>query len=194
MNILSKIPAIAFIILLLVTGTGCITGTDSRTTEYDITWAGTVPDRSKAIETQIMQEVIPYSGVHYSTVTLSASEDNDRVRIHVLAETPISPYPDLYDFVYNDGKLTRVGYLLEAIPEPVRNEAIGIAMQNENISATFTAGMNAYSTPSVKRILPETAEKFYTPKTLLSVTWMDSSVSALVDMDKRQVVEVWTGN
>ncbi|MDW7775818.1 MAG: hypothetical protein SCH39_05685 [Methanosarcinales archaeon] len=194
MNILLKIPTIVFIVLLLTAGAGCITGTDTLSPEYDIAWAGTVPGESKAIEARIVQEVIPYSGVHYSNVTLSASRDNDRVRIHVLAVSSSSPYPDLYDFTYRDGALIRVGYLLEAIPEPVRNEAIGIAMQNENIAATFAAGTNVYSTPSVKRILPETAEKFYAPKTLLSVTWKDSSVSALVDIDKREVVEVWSGN
>jgi len=87
--------------------------------------------------------------------------------------------------------LIRVDYLLEAIPVPVRSEAIGIAMQSKDIAAALGSGANAYGTPSVKRILPETAEKFYEPKTLLSVTWKDSSLSALVDADTGQVVEIW---
>ena len=194
MNIISKIPAIVFMVMMLVAGAGCIKGSDTSSLEYEISWLGTPPTESKAIEMKIAQEVSPYSGTKYSNVTLSASEDNDRIRIHAVAISPSFRYPDLYDFTYRDGKLIRLGYLLEAIPEPVRNEAIGIAVQNYEISAAFEAGANAYGTPSVKRILPETAEKFYTPKTLLSVTWMDSSVSALVDMDKRQVVEVWIGN
>ncbi|MGP8320174.1 MAG: hypothetical protein ACT6FD_05225, partial [Methanosarcinaceae archaeon] len=54
--------------------------------------------------------------------------------------------------------------------------------------------MGAYGNPSVKRILPETAEKFYEPKTLISVTWKDIPLSALVDVDTGQVVEVWNGD
>ena len=194
MNIISKIPAIVFMVMMLTAGAGCITRSDTSSPEYEIAWLGTPPAESKAIEMKIAQEVSPYSGTKYSNVTLSGSGDNDRIRIHAVAVSSSSRYPDLYDFTYRDGELIRVGYLLEAIPEPVRNEAIGIAVQNEEISAAFAAGANAYSTPSVKRILPETAEKFYTPKTLFSVTWIDSSVSALVDMDTRQVVEVWSGN
>lgn len=195
MNISCKIPHIIFIVMLLTAGAGCITGADSSSPEYEIVWVNTPPAESKAIEMKIGQEVIPYSGAKYSNITLSASENNDgeRVRIHVMAVSMSSRYPDLYDFTYRDEELILVGYLLEAIPETVRSEAIGIAMQNENIAAAFAAG-TTYSTPSVKRILPETAEKFYEPKTLLSVTWKDSSLSALVDIDKRQVVEVWTGN
>ncbi len=67
-------------------------------------------------------------------------------------------------------------------------------MHNEQIRDVLSTGMGGNSIPSVKRILPETAEKFYEPKTLLSVTWKDSSLSALVDVDTGQVVEVWNGN
>ena len=195
MNISCKIPYIIFIVILLTAGAGCVTGADSSSPEYEIAWAGTPPAESKAIEMKIGQEVKPYSGAKYSNVTLSTSGNNDeaKVRIHVMAVSVSSRYPDLYDFTYRDGELIRVGYLLEAIPETVRSEAIGIAMQNENIAAAFAAG-TTYSTPSVKRILPETAEKFYEPKTLLSVTWKDNSLSALVDVDTGQVVEVWSGN
>jgi len=46
-------------------------------------------------------------------------------------------------------------------------------------------------------VLPETAEKFYLPKTLLSVTWTrfgenPAVVSVLVDPDEGKAVEVWT--
>ncbi|CAG0957405.1 hypothetical protein METP3_00615 [Methanosarcinales archaeon] len=41
----------------------------------------------------------------------------------------------------------------------------------------------------VKRILPKTSEKFYLPKTLLSVSW--KGISALIDPDERKVVQVW---
>ena len=180
-------PTISFIVILLTTGTGCITDVDSSSPMYEITWAGTPPAESETIERMIAQEASPYSDAVYGNVTISALGDNGRLRIHVVAVSSDSQYPDLYDFTYRDGELILVGYLLEAIPEPVRSEAIGIVIQSEYIA-------DAYGTPSVKRILPETAAKFYAPRTLLSVTWMDSSASALVDMDKRQVVEVWSGN
>ena len=48
-------------------------------------------------------------------------------------------------------------------------------------------------TPTVRRILLETTEKFYAAKTCLSVTWADASTSALVDMDTRRVVKTWSG-
>ncbi len=52
-------------------------------------------------------------------------------------------------------------------------------------------------TPTVRRVLPETAEKFYLPKTLLSVTWTRFGenpvvVSVLVDPDEGKAVEVWS--
>ena len=194
MNILPKIFTIIFIVVLLTAAAGCITGADSPSSEYDIAWVGTPLADSKTMEMKIAQVITPHSGAEYNNVTLSASGDNDRVRIHVAAVSSSSQYPDLYDFTYRDGELIRVGYLLEAIPEAVRSEAIGIAMQNENIAAALGSGANTYGTPSVKRILPGTAEKFYEPKTLFSVTWKDSSLSALVDVDTGQVVEVWTGN
>jgi len=45
--------------------------------------------------------------------------------------------------------------------------------------------------------LPETAEKFYLPKTLLSVSWTRFGanpvvVSVLVDPDEEKAVEVWS--
>ena len=53
--------------------------------------------------------------------------------------------------------------------------------------------ISAAGIPTVKRILPETSEKFYAAKTCLSVTWTDASVSALVDMGSRSVVKTWGG-
>ncbi|AKB24470.1 hypothetical protein MSMTP_1001 [Methanosarcina sp. MTP4] len=145
------------------------------------------------IETKLKQQISPYPGMEYDNVTLSASRENDKLRIHAIAESSGSRYPDLYDFTYRDGALIQVGYLLEAIPESVRSEAIGVAMQNEGIANALSTDTNAYVVSSVKRILPETSEKFYSGKTLISVTWLDYSVSALIDMDTGEVVQVWNG-
>jgi len=182
--------------LLVAAISGCIIGTDDASSENSVVWLGTPPAESEDIGKKIIQQVIPYAGTEYENITISASQKNDKLRLHVSGVSANAMHPDLYDFTYNydNNELIRVSYLLEAIPESVRGEAIGIAMQNEQIRDVLSAGMGGSGTPSVKRILPETAEKFYEPKTLLSVTWKDSSLSALVDVDTGQVVEVWSGN
>ena len=154
---------------------------------------GTAPAEMDMIETKIKQQISPYTGIEYDNITLSASGENDRLRIHVIADSSDSMYPDRYDFRYRDNDLIWVGYILEAIPESVRSEAIGIAMQNENVASVLGPATNAYGASSVKQILPETSEKFHTGKTLISVSWPDHSLSALVDMDTREVVQVWNG-
>ncbi|MDL5502502.1 MAG: hypothetical protein QSU88_04725, partial [Candidatus Methanoperedens sp.] len=74
------------------------------------------------------------------------------------------------------------GYLLEATPATYKNDAIGIALTDRDL-ATSVSNLGI---PSVKRILPKTSEKFYLPKTLLSVSW--KGFSALVDLEERKVV------
>ena len=192
----STVLSVVLLIALLVAAiSGCIVGADDAS-KGNIVWVGTPPAKSDDIGKMIIQQVIPYAGTEYENITISASKENDKLRLHVSGVSANSMHPDLYDFTYNYDKneLIRISYLLEAIPESVRGEAIGIAMQNEQIRDALSVGMAGSSIPSVKRILPETAEKFYEPKTLLSVTWKDSSLSALVDMDTGQEVGVWTGN
>ena len=194
-----KNPTVLSVILLIAllgaAISGCVVGTDDASLE-NIVWVGTPPEKNDDIGKMIIQQVIPYAGTEYENITISASKENDKLRLHVSGVSANSMHPDLYDFTYDYDKneLIRVSYLLEAIPESVRGEAIGIAIQNEQIRNVLSTGMGGSSIPSVKRILPETAEKFYEPKTLLSVTWKDSSLSALVDVDTGQVVEVWSGN
>ena len=192
----TALSAVILIALLVAAISGCITGTNDASSENSVVWIGTPPAKSEDIGKKIIQQVIPYSGTKYENITISASQKNDKLRLHVSCVSPNTVHPDLYDFTYNynNNELIRVSYLLEAIPESVRGEAIGIAMQNEQIRDVLSTGMGGSGTPSVKRILAETAEKFYEPKTLLSVTWKDSSLSALVDVDTGQVVEVWSGN
>ncbi len=68
-----------------------------------------------------------------------------------------------------------------------RNDAIGIALTDRDVATSVS--VSNPGVPSVKRILPKTSEKFYLPKTLLSVSW--KGISALVDPDERKVVQVW---
>ena len=171
-------------------------GAEDAPFENSVVWIGTPPAESEDIGKKIIQQVIPYAGTEYENITVSTSRKNNKLRLHVSGVSANTMHPDLYDFTYNydNNDLIRVSYRLEAIPESVRSEAIGITMHNEQIRDVLSTGMRGSGTPSVKRILPETAEKFYEPKTLLSVTWKDSSLSALVDVDTGLVVDVWSGN
>ena len=188
---MAKIPTLAVIVIssALILGAGCITDTGDTAQSYNIVWAGTPPADQKAIEAELSHQIAPYPGAVYGNVTVSASE-KDGVRLHISAASPTCRYPDLYDFAYMNHELIRTGYLLEAIPEATRQDAIGIAMQNPEIAGALPGGAGA-GVPTVRRILPETAEEFYVPKTCISVTWADASVSALVDMDTGSVVETW---
>jgi len=192
-NVLSVVLLIA---LLVAAISGCIKGAEDAPFENSVVWVGTPPAKSEDIGKKIVQQVIPYAETEYDNITISASQENDKIRLHVSSVSANTMHPDLYDFTYNydNNELIRVSYLLEAIPESVRGKAIGIAMQNEQIREALSTGIGGSSIPSVKRILPETAEKFYEPKTLFSVTWKESSLSVLVDVDTGQVVEVWSGN
>jgi hypothetical protein len=173
----------------LIIGAGCVE-TGENCQSYNVVWAGTQPDDHKTIETHISRQIAPYQGVVYGNVTISKSEKDGVTHLRVSATSPGCQYPDLYDFAYQGQKLTRTGYLLEAIPETTRQDAIGIAMQNQEIAGALSGDAGA-GVPTVRRILPETAAEFYVEKTCLSVTWADASVSALVDMDTGSVVETW---
>ncbi|NOQ33958.1 MAG: hypothetical protein GQ567_07200 [Methanosarcinales archaeon] len=189
---MAKIPTLAVIAIsaALILGAGCITDTDDNARSYNIVWAGTQPADQKAIEAELSHQIAAYPGALYGNVTVSASENDGGMRLHISATSPTCRYPDLYDFVYLNHELIMTGYLLEAIPEATRQDAIGIAMRNPEIAGAVSGGAGA-DVPTVRRILPETAEEFYAPKTCISVTWTDASVSALVDMGTGSVVETW---
>jgi len=185
----AAILAVIVISTALIIGAGCITDTEKNIQSYRIIWAGTPPAGHEMIETELSHQIAPYDGVVYDNVAVSVSE-NGVMHLRVSAKSSACGYPDLYDFTYQNRELVRTGYLLEAIPESVRQDAIGIAMQDPGIAGALSDGAGV---PTVKRILPETSSEFYAPKTLLSVTWIDRAVSALVDMDTRRVVETWSG-
>ena len=186
---MKKIPILIIIAIsaALIIGSGCVTDTGQKTKSYEIVWAGTPPADHKMIETELSHQIAPYQCAAYDNVTVSVSEKDGTMHFRVSATSSACRYPDLYDFAYRNRELVRTGYLLEAIPETTRRDAIGIAMQNQEIAGALSGA----GVPTVKRILPETSAKFYASKTCLSVTWADASVSALVDMDSRSVVETW---
>ena len=189
---MAKIPTLAVIMIsaALILGAGCITGTDDTAQSYSIVWTDTPPADHTAIEAELSHQITAYPGAPYGNVTVSASEKDGGMSLHISATSPTCRYPDIYDFAYLNHELIRTGYLLEAIPEATRQEAIGIAMQNPEIAGALSGDAGA-GVPTVRRILPETAAEFYVEKTCLSVTWADASVSALVDMETGSVVETW---
>ena len=189
---MTSIILILAVSIALLIGAGCVE-TRQNSQSYNVTWIGTQPDDSRTIETHISRQIAPYQGVVYGNVTISKSEKDGVTHLRVSATSPGCSHPDLYDFAYPNQKLTRTGYLLEAIPDATRQDAIGIAMQNPEIAGVLPDGAGA-GVPTVRRILPETTAEFYAEKTCLSVTWADASVSALVDMGTGSVVKTWGVN
>jgi hypothetical protein len=184
---------ILFVIMILsaiITSPGCITDTEQKVQTYNIIWVNTQPSDYEYIETQLSSQITPYKGIEYDNVTISANEKDEVMHLHISATSPACRYPDLYEFEYNNQELTRTGYLLEAIPEKTRQDAIGIAMENPDIASSLSGDVGD---PTVRRILPETSEKFYKAKTCLSITWEKILTSALVDMDTLSVVKMWNG-
>ncbi|VVB86257.1 Uncharacterised protein [uncultured archaeon] len=150
---------------------------------HKVDWQNKPGDAAR-IEELLWTGISPYR-TEYETVNISAGSGSSGLRLRVIATAKDSEYPDIYDFVYEGDKLLLTGYLLEAIPQEYRNEAIGLALGNQEIASSVIGS----GTPSVKRVLPSTAEKFYAPKTLLSVTW--EGTSALIDPDERKVANIW---
>jgi hypothetical protein len=190
-----KLTSIILVLTILIALTiiaGCV-GTEQNRQSCGVTWAGTQPDDHKTIEAQVSRQIAPYPGVVYDNVTISESKKDGVTHLHVSATLPGCSYLDLYDFAYHNQKLTRTGYLLKAIPDATRQDAIGIAMQNPEIAGALPDDAGA-GVPTVRRILPETAAEFYAEKTCISVTWADASVSALIDMDTGSVVDIWGAN
>lgn len=180
-------------IILLVIGLGIGLALDRGNSNaspdlvHNVLWLGDRPDNSAKIEELIMLEIAPYK-TEYEMVNISTKGETNDIHIQVRAATLDSDIPDLYDFVYENNELLMTGYLLEAIPAMYRNDAIGIALTDRDLA---TSVLNR-GVPSVKRILPRTSEKFYAPKTLLSVSW--KGISALIDPDERKVVQIWKEN
>ncbi|MBA7557666.1 hypothetical protein ES705_50433 [subsurface metagenome] len=151
------------------------------------------------IVSAVSAEIMPYRGVKYDRVNISATNTGEDYALTVICFSDKCEYPDVYDFTYYgpSKQLVQTGYVLEAIPAAERAEAITIAIQNEEAANLVRANDLESVVPTVRRVLLETAEKFYVPKTLLSVTWTrfgENSVvvSVLVDPDEKKAVNVWS--
>lgn len=179
---------ITIILLIVGLGIGLALDQDKSSSRpqwaHNVQWSGEKPDNAQSIEELLWFDIAPYK-TEYDTVNISSKGDANQMRISVTAKAVGSEKPDIYDFAYQDNELLLTGYLLEALPQMLRNEAMGIALTDKDLAASVRNS----GEPSVKRILPKTSEKFYAPKTLLSVTW--KGISALVDPDERKVVQVW---
>jgi len=151
------------------------------------------------IVSEVSAEITPYKGVKYDKMNISTMRNGEDHDLRVTCFSDACVYPDVYDFTYYDAskQLVQNRYVLEAIPPTERAKAISAALQNEEAANLMRTNSLESVTPTVRRVLPETAEKFYLPKTLLSVTWTmfgDNPVvvSVLVDPDEGKAVEVWS--
>ncbi|MCZ7402032.1 MAG: hypothetical protein O8C61_07400 [Candidatus Methanoperedens sp.] len=177
-------------IILLIVGLGIGLAFETETSSvrpvwaHNVQWLGQKPDNVQTIEELLWNEIAPYK-TEYDIVNISSTGDANEMRISVTAKAVDSENLDIYEYTYQNNELLLTGYLLEAVPQMFRNEAIGIALSDKDLATSIRNS----GEPTVKRILPKTSEKFYAPKTLLSVTW--KGISALVDPDERKVVQVW---
>jgi len=151
------------------------------------------------IVSKVLAEITPYKGVRYDKVNITAMKNGEDHDLRVICFSDACEYPDVYDFTYYSARkqLVQNRYALEAIPPSERAKAISVALQNEEAANLLKENSLESVTPTVRRVLPETAEKFYLPKTLLSVSWTRFGanpvvVSVLVDPDEGKAVEVWT--
>jgi len=152
-----------------------------------------------SIVSEVIAEIMPYKGVKYDKVNISAMRNGEDQDLWVTCFSDACEYPDVYDFTYYGAskQLVQNRYVLEAIPPNERAMAISVALQNEEAANLMRTNSLESVTPTVRRVLPETAEKFYLPKTLLSATWTwfgenPTVVSVLVDPDEKKAVEVWS--
>lgn len=193
----ARMLLIILLIGAMFTAFGCLSNSKedlgtSSLSGCEIAWVGgNPPEDCEKLEADLLNRISPYPGLEYKKLNLSASEKTEGLHIRVQATAVSTPYNDLYDYSYRNGELKRTGYLLEAIPEDERNRAITTALRNEEIKGALGSEGPLIAPSSIKRILPDTAGKFYAPKTLLSVTWQEEAVSALIDKDNWEVVQVW---
>ena len=152
-------------------------------------------EKETLLEKKIKESLVPYQR-EYTNISINKTERNGILIIEVWASTDASELKDFYRFYYNitSNKLVLKNYVLEDLPLDIREKAISIALENQEVAEFLEVNaIEAY--PTVKRILPETSANYYAPKTLFSITWIDIKskkiISALVDLEKEKVVNVW---
>ena len=151
------------------------------------------------IVSKVLAEIMPYKSVKYDKVNITAMKNGEDHDLTVICFSDVCECQDVYVFTYYGASKRSVKnrYVLEAIPPSERAKAISVALQNEEAADLIRKNSLESVTPTVRRVLPETAEKFYLPKTLLSVTWTrfganPAVVSVLVDPDEGKAVNVWS--
>ncbi len=171
----------------------------STTAEFSFSGTELNEETKTEIVSKVLADITPYKGVRYDKVNITAMMNGEDHDLRVICFSDACEYPDVYDFTYYSARkqLVQNRYALEAIPPSERAKAISVALQNEEAVNLLKENSLESVTPTVRRVLPETAEKFYLPKTLLSVSWTRFGanpvvVSVLVDPDEGKAVEVWT--
>jgi hypothetical protein len=151
------------------------------------------------IVSEVLAEITPYKGVRYDKVNISAMSNGEDYDFTVICFSDECECQDVYVFTYYraGNELVLNGHVLDAIPAAERAKAISVALQNEGAANLLRANHLESVTPTVRRVLPETAVKFYLPRTMLSVTWTrfgdnPAVVSVLVDPDEWKAVNVWS--
>lgn len=183
MNMVTK-PAFLLIILAVMIA-GCLNASSTKPDwAHEVNWLGEKPD--SIVEKELWTQITPYN-IEYDIVNITAKSGSDGLHIRFIGISNAAINPDVYDFIYSDGTLTRTSYLLEALKPHDRDAAIAAAMQKREVMEKGVTGV-----PTVRRILPDTSKKYYAAKTLLSVTW--TGISVLVDPDEWKVVQVWNEN
>lgn len=158
--------------LLAVMIAGCLNASSTKPDwAHEVNWLGEKPEA--IVEKELWTQITPYR-IEYDIVNISAKSESDGLHIRVIGISNAAINPDVYDFTYSDGTLTRTSYLLEALQPHDRDAAIAAAMQKREVMEKGVLGV-----PTVRRILPDTSKKYYAAKTLLSVTW--TGISVLVD-------------
>jgi len=173
------------LILLAIMISGCLNASSTKPDwAHEVKWMGEKPD--SIVENELWAQITPYR-IEYELMNISVKSESDGLHIRVIGISNGAINPDIYDFTYSDGTLTRTSYLLEALQPHVRDAAIAAAMQKKEVMEKGVTGV-----PTVRRILPDTSKKYYAAKTLLSVTW--TGISVLVDPDEWKAVQVWNEN
>jgi hypothetical protein len=173
------------LILLAIMIAGCLNASSTKPDwAHEVNWLGEKPD--SIVEKELWTQITPYR-IEYELLNITAKRESDGLHIRVIGISNAAINPDIYEFTYSDGTLTRTSYLLEAMQPHDRDAAIAAAMQKKEV---MEKGVPVI--PTVRRILPDTSKKYYAAKTLLSVTW--TGISVLVDPDEWKVVQVWNEN
>lgn len=94
----------------------------------------------------------PYN-TEYDIVNITAKNEGNGSRLRAVGISNSIKCPDVYDFTYSEGTLTRAGYLLEAITSQDRKAAIAVAMQDKDFRTASASGV-----PTVRRVLPDTSK------------------------------------